>query len=314
MINMLMTIGDTPVQRRVLSYFSIQAFCKICNKCFIINGDCDISILSNHLEKYHDSYLEPDKNKDNTSVNKYEDIVTKLADSYSNRTQQNNAEAVHLSNTPTVIKFRNRRMDSSQEDNINDEWYDAHNNTGDDSDDQYNCKPSKKVKHTCHNCGRTFVCPQKLKAHIKMKHLNVLRYFCPEKSCKKGFFYKSDLEEHHRIHTGDKPFLCTICGKGFSLKWTLQCHIKTHGEKQFQCATCNKGFFTKGDLKRHEIIHRGEKAHVCQECGKRFSQRSQLTNHMRLHTGETPYNCDKCGKHFKMKHHLTGHKCKNLNC
>ena len=143
-----------------------------------------------------------------------------------------------------------------------------------------------------------------------MKHLNVLRYFCPEKSCKKGFFYKSDLKEHHRIHTGDKPFLCTICGNSFSLKWTLQCHIKTHGEKQFQCATCHKGFFTKGDQKRHEIIHGGEKAHVCQECGKRFSQRSQLTNHMRLHTGETPFNCEKCGKNFKMKHHLTGHKCK----
>ena len=307
---MLVTLGDTPVQWRVLNYFSIKAFCKSCNMCFIINGDCDKSILSNHLEKYHDIYIE--SNKNNQSVNKYEDIDTKLEDnSDSNESQQNNPEAVPMSKPPTVIKFRNRQMESSLEDNINDDCYGNYNTgDGDDSDNEYNGKLSKKVKHTCQDCGTTFVCPQKLKAHVKMKHLNVLRYFCPEKSCRKGFFYKSDLKEHHRIHSGDKPFLCTICGNSFSLKWTLQCHIKTHGEKQFQCSTCNKGFFTKGDLKRHEIIHSGEKAHVCQECGKRFSQRSQLTNHMRLHTGETPFNCEKCGKNFKMKHHLTGHKCK----
>lgn len=307
---MIMTFGDKPGQRRVLSYFSVQVFCKICNKCVKIKEVEDLSILTNHLEKYHQDYLEPNENNLLLNVNKDEETVTKLEDLDLNIKQQYK-EDIHLTNIPpTVIRFTNKDFEeSSQEDNINNECYQS--DSGGDSENDYNDKSSKKIRHSCQDCGTTYVCPQKLKAHIKMKHLNVLRFFCPEESCKKGFFYKKKLTEHQRIHTGDKPFLCTICGDSFRLKGTLQNHIKSHGEKQFKCASCNKGFSTRGMLKQHELIHSGDRAFVCQECGKRFTQRSQLTNHTRLHTGETPFSCLKCGKKFKMKHHLTHyHKCK----
>lgn len=307
---MIMTFGDKQGQRRVLSYFSLQVFCKICNKCVKIKEVEDLSILTNHLEKYHQDYLEPNENNLLLNVNKDEETVTKLEDLDLNIKQQYK-EDIHLTNIPpTVIRFTNKDFEeSSQEDNINNECYQS--DSGGDSENDYNDKSSKKIRHSCQDCGTTYVCPQKLKAHIKMKHLNVLRFFCPEESCKKGFFYKKKLTEHQRIHTGDKPFLCTICGDSFRLKGTLQNHIKSHGEKQFKCASCNKGFSTRGMLKQHELIHSGDRAFVCQECGKRFTQRSQLTNHTRLHTGETPFSCLKCGKKFKMKHHLTHyHKCK----
>ena len=298
-----MTLGE----RKVLSYFTIQAFCKSCNNRLEIKDDGDLNRLSDHLEKYHQDYL-----SENHLVNKIQDTATKLEELDPDVKQQHDQD-IQLSNTPTVIKFTNKiNEESSKEENINKDNYLLDDyNSGGDSENEYEGNSFKKIRHSCQDCGTTFVCPQKLKAHIKMKHLNVLRYFCPEESCKKGFFYKSDLKEHHRIHTGERAYLCTICGDGFTLKGTLQNHIKSHGEKQFKCQTCNKGFFTRGMLKRHEVIHTGEKSFVCQECGKRFSQRSQLTNHTRLHTGETPFNCDNCGKKFKMKHHLTNHKCKS---
>ncbi|GLG97750.1 Testis-specific zinc finger protein topi [Gryllus bimaculatus] len=147
--------------------------------------------------------------------------------------------------------------------------------------------------------NKKYIVPEELESSVKP-------YICDV--CGKGFTQNSGLYTHRRVHTGEKPYACDLCGKKFRLKHDRDNHRRCHtGERPYQCTYCGKAFRTSHDHRQHLLIHTGQRPYRCDYCSKGFRRINGLNVHKRIHTGEKPYGCAICGRHFTQKGDMMKH-------
>ncbi|XP_061393691.1 zinc finger protein 664-like [Musca vetustissima] len=183
-----------------------------------------------------------------------------------------------------------------------------HKNCGDAvQDDHIRTTDVSSKRFMCPQCDYATTTSTHLKLHIRRHHTGEKPYVC--EICGNSFITSYDLKKHRYLHTGEKPYKCTVCPKTFRVSSKLKKHQRVHtGERPFKCTECGKGFTQEYNLSVHKRTHTGEKPYKCPLCPKAFRVSAKLRKHKLVHTGERPYKCTECGKGFTQAYNLTVHK------
>ncbi|XP_041652741.1 zinc finger protein 878-like [Cheilinus undulatus] len=165
------------------------------------------------------------------------------------------------------------------------------------------------------------------------------QYSCLQ--CDAKFKWPFKLEEHMRIHTGEKPFSCSICSRKFRVNQFLKLHMLRKHKIQEDSGGANGDLSWTEPLEDTEELNSQDKEtnaptnHInvktepvvyigpslaWKECGVRISggfscklcskvkkTKYQLVEHFRVHTGEKPFKCTKCHACFRFRGQLSIH-------
>ncbi|KAL0984418.1 hypothetical protein UPYG_G00141170 [Umbra pygmaea] len=170
---------------------------------------------------------------------------------------------------------------------------------------------------SCFLCKKTFVEPNRLKAHMKYhermnlkepKHVvNRLHTCC---MCDQSFIFVRELKAHWRSHM----FQCTQCMQKFTLQEDLQKHLQQVQEVAAQVGEPDKDVDEGMEISLSQesnayLVQRySSRARTCRLCHNTFNHPSAMRTHLKSKHAQLPYQCIYCKENFKKKLYLNEHR------
>ena len=120
-------------------------------------------------------------------------------------------------------------------------------------------------KCTRDGCNLKFMQEKNLQKHQKTHCILIKRYLCPFPGCGKRFTALYNQKIHYRIHTGERPYKCDICGNNYYDRANFKYHIKTahkiHDKKEIVCS--HGGLCHEFKTKKQKIMHHNKLEKEC---------------------------------------------------
>lgn len=154
---------------------------------------------------------------------------------------------------------------------------------------------------TYDGCNFSFANEEKYHKHLKKHHLLVKNFPCPFPGCGKTFITIYNQKIHYRMHIGENPYKCKICGNCYHDGSNFKYHVKTahinYNESDINCIHNNKichEFKTiKTKIMHHDRLEKEcklEKNNLMRLIASYDQTIEQLINNINKYSDEEPIN------------------------
>lgn len=126
--------------------------------------------------------------------------------------------------------------------------------------ERHRMRHSNNRPHKCHLCEQSFVFAAELASHIQYHDPANHKFVCLLCVPERRYFFKRSLKAHmmrnHKKRERDQ--VCPVCEKRFYDLPALKKHAVIHtGQKPFECSLCHQRFVRGDHLKTHMKTHEG---------------------------------------------------------
>eukprot|EP00088_Acartia_fossae_P029826 TRINITY_DN3074_c0_g1_i1.p1 TRINITY_DN3074_c0_g1~~TRINITY_DN3074_c0_g1_i1.p1 ORF type:complete len:392 (+),score=29.20 TRINITY_DN3074_c0_g1_i1:68-1243(+) len=152
-------------------------------------------------------------------------------------------------------------------------------------------------EHVCNYCHKPYRLLSQTKEHLRDSHgVGAVVLECEQHDCSYTTHSGAQMRAHRSWHANNGALKCSICHKEY-LGGTkgLRNHMKIHSvDRNYECSECGKQFINLSRLNFHIQNVHGEATYFCELCSKSFRSKANLLRHQRIHSDEKAYKCPYC--------------------